>query len=328
MLITPRQKAAEAVLGNPIKWTGPDVGYCSCPGKDLHTTKSGEKDCRIHLSSTVQDGNVIPPNISCFHVQCKEVREGLNVLLRNELLAVGEEDGPIYIVDSDLEREKRSWRKQLEKSAAKIKKKVLADLWAPADMLKGSPELPSGDISRQRKQHFALFEKFAPAEGAVWCGTKYSSGNIQHRQNFRSASAWHGAWIPDGYEFTCTGIFKQDSFARRNENVVARPFLVVEADGLSKDPNENKALCGAVFRHLRDVRKLRLRAVVDTGGKSLHGWFQMPAPEILKILEVILPVWGCDPKVFSPSQPVRLAGAYRRDKGKYQEFCYYDSIDG
>ena len=56
---------------------------------------------------------------------------------------------------------------------------------------------------------------------------------------------------------------------------------------------------------------LRLRAIVDTGGKSLHGWFEGPTPEQRTELKAILPEWGFDRAMFTPSQPWRLAGVTR-----------------
>jgi hypothetical protein len=60
---------------------------------------------------------------------------------------------------------------------------------------------------------------------------------------------------------------------------------------------------------------------VDTGGKSLHGWFDMPKKAIFDELETILPLLGCDPGLFKPSQPCRMPGVPRGEK--YQTLIYY-----
>jgi hypothetical protein len=82
--------------------------------------------------------------------------------------------------------------------------------------------------------------------------------------------------------------------------------LVAESDTLSKE----EVL--AVFMWMRNF--MRLRAVVDTAGKSLHGWFEYPTQEELAELRVILPALGCDEALFKASQPCRLPGARRGDK--------------
>ena len=56
---------------------------------------------------------------------------------------------------------------------------------------------------------------------------------------------------------------------------------------------------------------LRLRAILNTGNKSLHGWFDKPTLEQLEELQSILPALGFDRAMFTPSQPCRLAGVVR-----------------
>jgi len=60
---------------------------------------------------------------------------------------------------------------------------------------------------------------------------------------------------------------------------------------------------------------MELHAIVDTAGKSLHGWFESPVKqEWENQLKAFLVPLGCDPATFKPSQPVRMAGAKREDK--------------
>jgi hypothetical protein len=91
-------------------------------------------------------------------------------------------------------------------------------------------------------------------------------------------------------------------------------FLVVESDTLSK------AEIAAVFGWCRQF--LSLRGIVDTGGKSLHGWFDYPTTAQLHELRGILPRLGCDPALFKPSQPCRLPGARRGER--VQSLLYLD----
>jgi hypothetical protein len=91
-------------------------------------------------------------------------------------------------------------------------------------------------------------------------------------------------------------------------------FLVVESDSLSKEQML------AVFAWMRQF--MHLRAIVDTAGKSLHGWFEYPNPFQLEELRVILPTLGCDPALFRTSQPCRLPGALR--DGKFQRLLWLD----
>jgi hypothetical protein len=70
-----RRIIAERNLGC-IGWEGDD-GFCACPGKHLHTTPEGERDCRVKLDGV--------PTISCFHEHCKGIVAGVNHELRSQI---------------------------------------------------------------------------------------------------------------------------------------------------------------------------------------------------------------------------------------------------
>jgi hypothetical protein len=115
--------------------------------------------------------------------------------------------------------------------------------------------------------------------------------------------------------FTCGSAFKPGSFRRCNENLDGQRFLVIESDTLTKDE------VGAVFAYLNRRLHFNLHAIIDTGGKSLHGWFDAPCNKVMEDrLKAVLTVFGCDPKLFTYSQPVRLPGAFR--DGKLQRLIW------
>jgi len=122
----------------------------------------------------------------------------------------------------------------------------------------------------------------------VWIGNTYDSGKAEHGKHFRPAADWLKESSVT-YPLICPATFKNNSTARSNENILARRFLVVESDTLPKDQ------VGAVFKWLRDRVGLDLIAIVDTAGKSLHGWFRYPAHEYqVDELKLILPALGSD----------------------------------
>jgi hypothetical protein len=83
----------------------------------------------------------------------------------------------------------------------------------------------------------------------------------------------------------------------------------VESDVLSRDE------VGAVFRFYHRRLAHRLRCVIDTGGKSLHAWFDAPAStRELAHMRAGLSGLGCDPKMFNASQPARVPGVMRDGK--------------
>ena len=115
--------------------------------------------------------------------------------------------------------------------------------------------------------------------------------------------------------FTCGSSFRPGSYQRSNENLNGHRFLVVESDTLSRDE------VGAIFAYLRRRLHYALHCIVDTGGKSLHAWCDAPRNKLLENrLKAGLEVFGCDPKVFTYSQPVRVPGAWR--DGKLQRLVW------
>jgi hypothetical protein len=159
--------------------------------------------------------------------------------------------------------------------------------------------------------HWRLILRLFQPNDIVWIGDIHDSGRFTHAKNFRCVSCWLTQLLAPG-SFTCPSTFKPGTFARREVNSSSRPFLVVESDTLSKQETV------AIFLWLNQI--LPLRAVVDTAGKSLHGWFEYPDPVLLQELRCVLPAIGCDPAVFRPTQPCRLPGAQRGSL--YQRLIY------
>jgi hypothetical protein len=166
-----------------------------------------------------------------------------------------------------------------------------------------------------------LLKLFKP-DDVLWIGrTTQDSANEKHdpewktfcRTRFRPVSEWLKEPIAPGL-FTCPSVFKAGVHSRSNENAILRRYLVVESDSLDKNQ-----VC-AVFHWLEQF--CRLRAIVDTAGKSLHGWFEPPDPTMLEQLKVILPAVGCDGAMFKLSQPCRLPGGSR--EGRIQSLLYLD----
>ena len=184
-------------------------------------------------------------------------------------------------------------------------------------LLKKSKAIRHIRITRQSLDEFLahwrlLLAKFK-VDDVLWMGDKFDSGKPEHACHFKTAVEWLGEnTVPA--PFICPASFKNNSHARSNDNVLARRFLVVESDVLTKDQ------VGAVFKWLQADAKQELVAIVDTAGKSLHGWFRYPADDQVDHLKTILPAYGCDPKLFTASQPVRLPGALRGEK--HQKLVY------
>ena len=126
-------------------------------------------------------------------------------------------------------------------------------------------------------------------EDILWMGDVLDSGKEKHRRNFRTCKEWLEA--PTLPPRIAPSTFLQDSFSRSTVNVDESPFIIIESDDIighkpetKEDKERNKALSHALTRYAQDKLGLTLRAVIDTGNKSLHAWFDRPP---LRALEAI-----------------------------------------
>ena len=294
----------ETILGS-VSWITDQEGFVTCPGQSLHTHRTGARDCKLYVGTV--------PTLKCFHASCSAVVEAKNTELRRALADPGraKEAGKRRLTPEEKLRIAEVKRKeQVRLRAACSKDRILKDwAWPYASILADSPIKPVEDASSHWRPLLGLFN-----EGdVIWTGGLYDSGKPAHHVRFRTREQWLQECQAPG-QFVCPAVFKPDSFVRGNDHIVARRFLVVESDELTKDQ------VGGVFRWLKDKVGVKLNAIVDTAGKSLHGWFTFPETSILEDLKLVLPQIGCDPKLFTASQPVRLPGELR--DGKYQRLVW------
>lgn len=185
--------------------------------------------------------------------------------------------------------------------------------WTEAE-IRGSNgiEWERASLTDQRRLFLSnLFE----SDDVVWVGAVWQTGKPKHKGRFMQCEQWLGMQRISG-EFCSHCTFQPGSFSRSNENVAVRKFLVAESDVLTIDQ------VGAIFNYMATYHGLNLRAVVSTGGKSLHGWFDWPGDETLDEWEARLKGWNCDPSTMRPSQPVRLPGVLRTSTQRPQELLY------
>lgn len=300
-------EAIQEILGS-VDWLSDVEGFCQCPGKHLHTARDAKKDCKLYLSPVTV--------LSCFHSSCRVVVEETAKKLRS---FIANATGTTGSLRSKLTQEqkdqmaKQRAREALRYQAATSRHRVLRDhAWNYAKILSDSPSTVDADSAGHWRNLLGLFA----ASDVIWTGAVYDSGKPHHASCFRSRDEWL-ALSSAPAQFVCASTFKPGSFSRGNDTVASRPFLVVESDELDRDT------IGAVFRWMREKVNLQLRCIVDTAGKSLHGWFEFPAEAELDELKVVLPEFGCDPKMFTASQPCRLPGALR--DGRHQKIIYLDA---
>lgn len=343
----PRQVATSIV--GAVDWQTEVSGFCRCPGEALHTQHNGKKDCRVSVDGA--------PTIYCFHSSCAPAVAEANRRLRRELSAtpwaltlpggavlrsgdvlqrdgtvktkaeiVGGAAAPPYhgspgvsphrggAAASPYQQEERLVLETVRVMAERFKPELFELFhWPFAQIVADSPLQVS---ERDAEDQFRTWLRLWPAHCHVWIGDVFSSGKPEHKTNFRPVADWYQIGPAMG-NYTCGSAFKAGSYSRSNANCDGTRFLVIESDTLAKDE------VGAVFAYLQRRLRYRLHCIVDTAGKSLHAWFEAPRNKVLENrLKAGLVAFGCDPKVFTYSQPVRVPGAYR--DGKLQRLVWLE----
>ena len=295
---TPDTAQIVATVLDNIDWIDGTTGYCECPGKHLHSSKDGTKDCRVYLDRV--------PTVTCFHGSCKAAVDAANKRLRAAIFnSGGVTDFEQHRITPE-ERERmqaRDKNNRLQLRARKALPTILKKYrWVYEQMLSDSPVV----LRDNEADHWKLLLKKYGPNDVVWIGERESSGRPENAVNFRTIQEWL-KFKSAPHPFICPATFKNNIFSRSNENVLDRKFIVVESDLLTRDQ------VGAVFRYLVHC-DMKLVAVVDTAGKSLHGWFEYPGDEEMENLRLLLPALKCDPKMLTASQPARLPSAMRGEK--------------
>jgi hypothetical protein len=110
---------------------------------------------------------------------------------------------------------------------------------------------------------------------------------------------------------------------RALSNVGPRRYLILDFDSGSRDEQ------AAIIWYLRQQwqkQHVPLVMVLDSGRRSLHGWFDvrhLEEPEIWKLCRQAYRL-RADDATFGKSQLVRVPGALRPDTGKLQRVYYYE----
>lgn len=284
-----------------IEVLDPYRGHIRCPGEQLHTHPTRSDNCTIFKNDGVF-------RIHCYHQSCRELVDRVNTVFKENARRDAAEERRLACQPPPPEDSLRELGKPF------LNQILEAFPWSYDDIIND----PVGRVTEPVEQHYQLLLGLFNEKDIVWIGREVNqTGRECHAYNFRSAKEWMSEKVCPG-QYICPSAFLPAVISRKNCNVSHKPFLVVESDDLTKDET------GALFRYLMSL-EYKLRAIVDTGNKSLHGWFNYPGDEEILRLKPELTALRCDPKPFSPQQPMRLPGAVRADgpgKGNLQRLIY------
>ncbi len=223
------------------------------------------------------------------------------------------------------EQAREARRAALPAAACAQVDRILQFSWDPVDIWHESGVILDG----MEPDWHLLLSTLHPSDAVLWTGSVHHSGpgHERHFQPWPALLESH----PDGPPgpMTCPSTFHPGSCRRDAASLAASPYVVVEADEAigykPATPAEralNVARNLAILRWLRDEAGWNLRAIVHTGGKSCHGWFDRPPDPYLEELRAIAPALGIDAGVFSPTHPVRLPGVIHEKTGHLSRLLY------
>lgn len=191
--------------------------------------------------------------------------------------------------------------------------------WHPADLWEDSPTRPDDAADDPRGFLAALF---LPAD-LVWTGSVHQSGP-RFRDRWRTVEDWQQAPPDTLGPMTTPATWKAGAVSRSRDWIASAPYVVLDFDGQDgrkpqtpADLARHLADSLALVRWLRERLRWRLAAILSTGGKSLHAWFENPGRECLDSLRPTLSPFGIDAGLIGhPEHPCRLPGQIHHGTGR------------
>lgn len=296
-ILRQRQRIAERIPGSdhPIRWTSPKAGTTTCPLN--------------HSCEVFVDDNPVP-YFHCFHERCKSELAEWNRQLRDACQRSGH---GVKSKPTKEEKERISFQKRLATISRNTGLFVLPKLIAQPgiaedDWVQRSPYPLPQDCRDDWK--ILLSGLFKP-DDILWMGWLEDTGAELHTVCFKPLKEWlnksrcpgpqvcpaafysyeRGQAVKEaseGFDDEAEGDEGDDldseycperplvakvqhilsTHSRRHENVRIRPYMVIESDTVKMEQ------FGNVVVYLE--QHFTLRAIVHTGGKSMHCWFDHP----------------------------------------------------
>jgi len=246
---------------------------------------------------------------------------------------VGIRDGPVDPEEQRRRLQEWSVRQRLERrlerercrkaDAARAALRSLLNRWRwdPADLWESSPTHPEEAADDPRLFLCSLFE----SDDVIWTGGFYDTGKEIHRDRWRSASDWCSSPRGQVGPMVTPCTWKPEIFGRIGGNVAAYRFVVLDFDGprgwKPKDgPDLRRHIENslAITRWIWEDRGWNLAAIIETGGKSIHAWFDHPGDKLVAELKECTGALGIDSSLIGePQHPARLPGQRYEESARF-----------
>jgi hypothetical protein len=179
------------------------------------------------------------------------------------------------------------------------------------------------EIPEDPKDHFRQWVRLFDPADLLWVGVKYETREAFARHCFKPADlekAW--GWVQsEGLDLCFRHSWQSTDGGRQKTNYGAKRFFVLEHDKASREEQI------ALFAYAISEWKWKLLAVLDTGGKGYHAYFDPCGIITMQDqYSAILSSFSADTGVFNLGH-TRIPGAVRQktetnDGGKVQKFVW------
>ena len=209
---------------------------------------------------------------------------------------------------ADRERRLRERGRAEERAHEALPALVARWRWPEDAVWEDSPVRPDGPGSDDPR---GFLTRLFPPGATVWTGENWQSGPKHGIGRFLSVGTWTGQPPDVVGPMVAPAAFRPDTLTRSRSAVVASPYVVLDFDECGR------AESLAIVRWLREGLGWTLRAMVWTGGKSIHAWFDDPGPDCVGSLRATAKILGIDRTLIgAPEHPCRLPGQVHAKTGQ------------
>jgi hypothetical protein len=312
---------AESIVGK-VDWRSSSFGWCACPGKHLHTSPSGPRDCRIRVEK--EDG--IAPGIYCLHSSCGAVVAEASTKLRSSLAKQEIADGitPRVFAPSEPPIPDAVFSLELfKKHASSVKGDIDAKWLAERNPIRPDNRTPASFLHALYRpgEKILIFDEYKSQGQEVWThpGFPYNARALDRFTKGAKAGVWFLTNPVDGeYHLNDNG----DQSRRSASCVTSWRYMIVECDHDVSLEDWLKVLVQL---------PLRIVAIYETGGRLPHALVRLSPSDSKQewdckrdLLLPSLVMRGADPKTMTAVRLSRLPQCERLGKfdkdGNYIRF--------
>jgi len=233
------------------------------------TCPDGHPNARIYI-----DGYRLTAH--CFHTNCLAQMQHLEAELAEAADSLPERPAKIKLTPK--ERVERDFRRHLRHLTVTARHRVLPHLRqspVPEEEWTRRSPYPVASLDPEEQWLALLAGLYGPTD-VIWIGPLNASG-LDFKDRFKTVTEWIKEWGGENEApgpFVSLGAFDirrlmECGWRRNRAALLRKAYMVPESD------TESKETAGALIGWMIDHFHLRLRAIIDTGGKSLHPLFDV-----------------------------------------------------